>query len=316
MREVLAWRRKVDDELVALLEKQRLNAHQLHVLSLGIQHEQQHQELLWMDIKYILGMQPAAPAYASSAELQCAAPAPLNWLMMPEGFYELGAGTGFSFDNERPRHRQWRGAHVMANRLITNAEFLEFVADDGYRRPSLWLSDGWSWLQQNNVRHPLYWRNSNEGWMEYQLSGLKPLELNLPVSHISYYEAEAFARWYDARLPDECELENFLHRYAETEPWNYGWSPGAPLYPEAAADRVGNGALWQWTASAYAPYPGYVAEAGALGEYNGKFMCNQYVLRGGCFATPRGHMRHSYRNFYRAHDRWAFTGIRLAKTSS
>jgi formylglycine-generating enzyme required for sulfatase activity len=169
------------------------------------------------------------------------------------------------------------------------------------------------WFVGNGVSHPLYWREQQDGWMEYHLTGLLPLQRELPVSHVSYYEADAFARWYGARLPDEFELENFLQRHASGPSEYPGWLPGAPLHPVSAAERTDHTMLWQWTASAYSAYPGYVPERGALGEYNSKFMCNQYVLRGGCFATPPGHLRHSYRNFYRAFDRWAFTGIRLAR---
>ena len=318
--EVLDWRREVDRLAAELLERRALDERGLRLVEIGLQHEMQHQELLLMDIKAILAGHPWAPPYdAVSSAPDLPHPPPAGWLECGEGPAETGAGEeGFAYDNERPRHRTWLAAHRIADRLVSNGEYLAFVADGGYRRPELWLSDGWDWVQREGAAHPLYWRRE-DGWLEYQLGGLQPLREGLPVSHVSYYEADAYARWRGARLPTEFELEHFLRRHGgRPDAGRAGWAPGEAIcpLPARACDRFGNGLLWQWTSSAYAPYPGFRPEEGALAEYNGKFMCNQYVLKGGCVATPRGHLRPSYRNFFRAHDRWPFTGIRLAENAA
>lgn len=319
--EVLAWRQLVDEEMTALMAEGALSDRQQEILTIGIHHEKQHQELLLMDIKYILAQHPWAPPL-DDISLPVAdvtsASAETDWLACPEGLVEVGVddGAGFSYDNERPRHRHWLAPHSIAGGLVTNAGFQAFIDDDGYQRPELWLSDGWDWVTANGIRHPLYWHHDDGAWSEYHLGGRHPLSPALPVTHVSYFEADAYAHWAGARLPTEFELERFLcYHGAAPESGEAGWAPGEAVCPNPgrAADAFGNGLLWQWTQSAYAPYPGFVPEDGALGEYNGKFMCNQYVLRGGSVATPRRHLRHSYRNFFRAEDRWAFTGIRLAK---
>lgn len=318
--EVLQYRQRITEAIVSLFASNALSKEQLAIIATGIQHEQQHQELLFMDIKFILGQHPYPVAYhpIEEADKPLLLPArALAWLEWTENISLFGARIDeFSYDNERPRHRRWISGFQMADRLINNGEYLEFMTDGGYRRPELWLSDGWDWVQQNQINHPLYWRKANHQWDEYHLSGLEPLNPNLPVSHISLYEADAFARWSGARLPTEFELEAYTSRDKQLfDAKRAFWEPGELVYPapERACDEFDNGLLWQWTSSAYSPYPGFKTTNTALGEYNGKFMANQYVLKGGCVATPKHHMRASYRNFYRPDDRWAFTGIRLAR---
>lgn len=319
VKEIMHYRQRITAAIVELFQAPAFSKQQFDIIATGIQHEQQHQELLLMDIKFILGNHPWPETYekdTGSDKYSLDARA-LGWLEWTESISLFGARlTGFSYDNERPRHRRWLSGFQLADRLINNGEYLEFMLDGGYRRPELWLSDGWDWVQQNQMTHPLYWRQRNNHWDEYHLHGLEPLNPNLPVSHISFYEADAYARWVGARLPTEFELEAYTSRKKnlfETE--KAYWDPDESVYPslDRACDEFDNGLLWQWTNSAYAPYPGYKTNNNALGEYNGKFMANQYVLKGGCVATPKHHMRASYRNFYRPSDRWAFTGIRLAK---
>lgn len=317
--EIMIYRQRITEAIVDLFESNSLSKQQLEIIGTGIQHEQQHQELLLMDIKFILGNQPWPVAYEQIAEEEKnLLPArALGWLESTENISLFGARLNdFSYDNERPRHRRWISGFQLADRLINNGEYMDFMTDGGYRRPELWLSDGWDWVQQNQISHPLYWRKQNHHWDEYHLSGLQPLNPNLPVSHISLYEADAYARWLGARLPTEFELETFCSKdKALFDKETAFWDPSESVYPSPnrACDEFDTGVLWQWTNSAYSPYPGFKTANTALGEYNGKFMANQYVLKGGCVATPKQHMRASYRNFYRPSDRWAFTGIRLAK---
>ncbi|MBX3022114.1 MAG: ergothioneine biosynthesis protein EgtB [Bdellovibrionales bacterium] len=259
------------------------------ILELGLQHEQQHQELLLMDIKSILFEQPAHPAYsAAQAFNEYEDSVAEEWLSVPGGIYSVGkSGDEFAFDNESPRHQVLLQDFKIRKDLVSNGEYLAFVEDGGYTQAKHWLSDGWRWVRENSVRHPLYWRNTREGWQEYTLGGMQTLAARRPVAHVSYYEADAFARWKNARLPTEFEWEAA-----------FGDQPRAPL--------------WQWTQSAYLAYPGYRPFAGAFAEYNGKFMVGQMVLRGGCFATPESHYRSTYRNFFYPEMRWQFSGIRLA----
>ena len=304
--EILAYRAAVDAALVEAIETLPGD-----LIELGLNHEQQHQELMLMDMLAALAENPLAPAaWPPESDAPAALPGPLQWRPGCEGLVEIGAGDeAFAFDCERPRHRVYLRPHALADRLVANSEWLEFIADGGYRDPRLWLADGWAWVQANAVEAPLYWRASDEGWRRFGLDGLRPLNPAEPVCHVSYYEAEAFARWGGARLPTEAEWEAAAAR-ADPHSGNQLDCAG-PVRPTGAAGLFGD--AWIWTASAYLPYPGFAAAPGAVGEYNGKFMCSQMVLRGGSCATPRGHLRASYRNFFYPQQRWMFAGVRLAR---
>ena len=311
LEEVLAYRRHVDQALDSMLARGDETA-SAAVIELGLQHEQQHQELLLTDIQHAFWNNPLLPAYLQAAALPAATTsAPLQYLPGAEGVVEIGhAGEGFAFDNETPRHRALLAPHALANRLVTNEEYAAFVHDGGYREPSLWLSDGWATVQNEGWQRPLYWRPDLAS--AFSLSGVQALDPNAPVCHLSYFEADAFARWAGARLPTEAEWE----AAAAALPVQGNLLDGMPRPPQAAH---GTGLLqmygdaWEWTASPYVAYPGFRPLPGALGEYNGKFMCGQWVLRGGSCATPLGHVRASYRNFFPPQARWQFVGLRLAK---
>ena len=310
VQEVLGYRQHVDAAMQPLLawEDAEVQAR----IELGAHHEQQHQELLVTDIKANLGSNPLRPAYcAAGAEL--AQPiVPLTFEEVAGGMVEAGANGGFCFDNELPRHKLWLNDFALANRLITNLEYTEFIAAGGYDDPALWLSDGWAWRQQLAIAAPMYWRQADGVWLEYQLDGERELLADAPVTHVSYFEADAYARWAGARLATEAEWEAAVREYAVQG----NFADGVLRPQRATSQHLGQlfGDCWEWTSSAYGPYPGYQTLAGALGEYNGKFMSGQQVLRGGSCATPPGHVRPSYRNFFYPKDRWQFTGIRLAKS--
>ena len=324
LEEVLAYRRHVDAAMTPLLGGE--DAELAGRIELGLQHEQQHQELIVTDIKGNLGTNPLRPAYASADETGVPddGAATLGFVEYPGGIVEIGAsGEGFCFDNERPRHKTWLEDFALADRLATNAEYAQFVAAGGYREPALWLSEGWAWRCANGIEAPMYWRQSEGEWLEYRLDGEGPLLPNVPVTHVSYFEADAYARWQGARLATEAEWE----AAAKSLPLTGNFAPrlaldDAPMFhprPAVASEAPLAqlfGDCWEWTSSAYAPYPGYAPPAGALGEYNGKFMSSQQVLRGGSCATPPGHVRRTYRNFFYPKDRWQFTGIRLARSQS
>jgi ergothioneine biosynthesis protein EgtB len=315
--QVYDYRAHVDRHMVELIDR-CAPAHRATLaerLTLGLNHEQQHQELLLMDIKRNFFANPMYPVYSDMPRSGAGETTPSRWLHFPGGIREIGhAGSAFSFDNERPRHKVLLREYRLASRPVTNGEYREFIEDGCYTRPDLWLSDGWTAVRERRWNAPLYWIESGGEWHEMTLSGLRPLEPAEPVCHVSYYEADAYARWRGARLPTEAEWETA----ASGEPIEGNFVETALYHPRPAADDSDHqwyGDVWEWTASTYSPYPGYRPMAGALGEYNGKFMANQYVLRGGCCATPQSHMRASYRNFFYPHDRWPFTGIRLSADS-
>jgi len=313
--EVFAYRAHVDRALLAWLAGagRAAAAAELDAIELGLHHEQQHQELLLTDLLHLFSLNPLRPSYGARIEDAGAAP-PLSWRAHPGGLCEIGhAGEGFAFDNEGPRHRVWLEPFALASRPASNGEFLEFIADGGYRRAELWLSEGWAAVCAEGWTAPLYWERGAAGWQTFTLGGMRALCAAEPVCHLSYYEADAFARWAGARLPREEEWEAVAAGAAIAG----NFADAGRLHPSAADAGAGVrqlfGDVWEWTASPYAAYPGYRPAAGALGEYNGKFMCNQQVLRGGSCATPAGHVRATYRNFFPAAARWQFSGVRLAR---
>jgi ergothioneine biosynthesis protein EgtB len=287
------------------------------LIELGFHHEQQHQELILMDIKHVFSMNPLSPSY-QAPQPQIAAPAvALAWLDFPGGLVEIGhQGGGFAFDNEGPRHKVWLEPFRLASRPVTCGEFLDFIEEGGYRRPELWLSDGWATVQAQAWEAPLYWRREDGGWSIFTLGGRRRLNPAEPVCHVSFYEADAYAKWAGKRLPTEAEWESAAAEVAVVG----NFADRGLFHPTAdnsAAEPQGLrqmfGDVWEWTASPYTPYPRFRAAAGAIGEYNGKFMCNQMVLRGGAAVTPAGHIRATYRNFFPPSARWAFSGLRLAE---
>ena len=319
--EVLAYRRHVDAATLEVVDATLGTAcstdavKMAEVLELGIEHEQQHQELLLTDLKYNFGHNPLYPAYAGQSSAGVGVSTQMHFDEYVPGLVQIGTDVqGFAFDNERPRHEVFLQPFQVANRLVTNAEFLEFVEDDGYRRAELWLAEAWQQLQTGALApQPLYWRQVQGQWSEYRLDGLHLLDPHLPVVHISGFEAMAYATWAEARLLTEAEWE----WVASGEPVEGNFVESMRFHPTspAQASRQLFGDVWEWTSSSYSPYPGYKPLAGALGEYNGKFMSSQLVLRGGSCATSQAHIRASYRNFFYPADRWQFTGIRLAKNN-
>jgi ergothioneine biosynthesis protein EgtB len=313
--EIRAWRAHVDAAVVRALPQ--LAPAGLRTLELGLQHEQQHQELMLTDMLAAMAENPLKPAlWPRSAAAAVREAPPMGGVTRPGGVYEIGSsGPGFAFDCERPRHPVALPPHELAERLVTNGEWLRFIAEAGYETPNLWLADGWDWVRREGVFAPLYWERDGEGWRRFGLDGLQPVDPAEPVCHVSYYEADAFARWAGARLPTEAEWEAAAGS-ADPASGNQLDAPG-PARPRAAPDGRGLrqlfGDVWEWTGSAYLPYPGFRPEPGTVGEYNGKFMVNQMVLRGGSCATPRGHLRASYRNFFYPHQRWQYCGLRLAR---
>lgn len=292
--EVMVYRSDIDMRMLKLISKHAADTELASLIELGLQHEQQHQELMFTDVKHLLSMNPLKPTYKEPPLHQCAQAEPMDWIAIDAGIVEIGhTGSSFCFDNETPRHRQFVEKFSLSSRLVTNGEYLAFVEADGYRNPAFWLSEGWDWVQANQLKQPLYLQQSSDGrWQEFTLNGMQNLDMHQAAIHLSYFEADAYARWAGARLPTEAEWECAA-----------GLSGMAQLF----------GTAWQWTSSSYGPYPGYAPAKGALGEYNGKFMVNQYVLRGSSSATPTGHSRATYRNFFPATARWQFSGIRLAK---
>jgi len=325
VQETQRYRASIDshiDDLVSDAEEELLDEIE-PILVLGINHEQQHQELLITDIKHVFAQNPLYPVYrkAKTGALSSATPgsqsSPMQFIEFEEATVAIGhGGHGFAYDNEEPRHRALVPAFSLASRPITNGEYIEFVDDGGYTRPEFWLSLGWMTVNEQRWQAPLYWTKRDGAWWQFTLSGFRPVNESEPVTHVSYFEADAYANWAGARLPTEFEWERAAFDYRIEG----NFIEDEIFHPRAMSISKHDGQLhqmfgdvWEWTRSAYSPYPGYRAVPGALGEYNGKFMCNQYVLRGGSCATSRSHIRRTYRNFFQPEKRWQFTGIRLAR---
>ena len=316
---VCAYRTHVDAAMRALLAR-GLATDVAELVELGVHHEQQHQELILTDVKHLLSHNPTGPVYRAGWPLSAVRPQPLAWHRYEGGVVPIGHdGNGFAFDNEGPAHRVMLAPYALASRPVTHGEFADFIADGGYKRPELWLSLGLDAVRERGWRAPLYWSREDDGrWQTFTLHGFVEIDPHAPVCHVSYFEADAFARWAGSRLPTEFEWEhaarnveidgNFVERGALHPLACAGDATAA-----AAAPGQLYGDVWEWTSSSYAPYPRYAPAAGAVGEYNGKFMCGQYVLRGGSCATPRSHVRATYRNFFPPDARWQFSGIRLAR---
>ncbi len=319
--EIFEYRQYIDKQmgelLVSLTNQIACPNDQKNILTrtkIGLNHEQQHQELMFTDIKHNFANNPLKPGYRDLKPTPQVNANPLHWLEYPAGTYKMGyRGDDYSFDNEGPEHKVYLESFAIADRLTTNEEFLLFIEAGGYHNPADWLSDGWKKVQTEQWQHPFYWSKENDDWFEMTLAGMRPLDMNAPISHVSFYEANAYANWLDKRLPTEQEWEVAASQLEIKGNFReHGY-----LQPIAADKNVSYqffGDVWEWTQSSYSPYPGYKAAAGALGEYNGKFMSNQFVLRGGSCVTPKNHIRASYRNFFYPADRWQYSGIRLAET--
>ena len=312
--DIRAYRAHVDAAVQAALPT--LSNDALDLVELGLNHEQQHQELLLTDILHLFAQNPMHPAVWPPVPMGSVESAPLEWIEGPVGQVEIGHhDNGFAFDCEGPRHAVLLTPYALANRPVTNGEWAAFIADGGYADPRHWLSDGWAWVKAETITAPLYWQQGVDGgWMQFGLDGLRSVDPAAPVCHISLYEADAYASWAGARLPTEQEWEA-IAAFQDPASGNQLDRAG-PVRPRADAADALFGNVWQWTGSAYRPYPGFKAAEGAVGEYNGKFMSGQFVLRGSSCATPRGSVRPSYRNFFYPHQRWQFTGLRLAKDLS
>ncbi len=317
LEEVFAYRRHVDEAVLGLLADDHLPAEAGELIELGLQHEQQHQELILTDLKHMLSRNPLKPAYQKQWPLTAIRAREPRWISFEEGLREVGhSGDGFCFDNETPRHRVWLDAFRIRSHPVTHGDFIDFIDDGGYRRPELWLSAGWDAVTAGGWEAPLYWERREGCWQVFTLHGEAPVDRNAPVCHVSFFEAEAYARWANARLPTEAEWEVA----ARDAPREGNFLESGALHPLALREAPAEGRLaqaygdvWEWTRSDYGPYPGYRPAAGAVGEYNGKFMCGQYVLRGGSCVTPADHVRATYRNFFPPQARWQFSGLRLAR---
>jgi ergothioneine biosynthesis protein EgtB len=316
--QVLAYRRHVEEHVLARMADADRDREAVDtIVELGLHHEQQHQELILTDLKHGLSQNPIQPTYRKAAPPPSRSAPPLRWHAYDEALRRIGhAGAGFAFDNERPEHRVFVQAFELASRPVTNGEYRDFIEDGGYRRPELWLSDGWTAVQREGWRAPLYWSDPGESASAFTLSGSQPIRPEDPVCHVSYFEADAFARWSGARLPTEAEWESAARVPVEGNFVESGCLEPRPSDPGTAHPAALFGDVWEWTASPYVPYPGFQPLDGSLAEYNGKFMSSQMVLRGGSCATPRSHIRPSYRNFFYPDARWQFSGIRLARDAA
>ena len=333
VREVMAYREHVDAGMEALLSNHRDRIEDesiAYLFELGLNHEQQHQELMLTDLKHVFSVNPLRPAYRDGLPgVSSGSPEELRWVEFDSGVYEIGFdGDGFAYDNEGPRHRVFLEPFALGHRLVTNGEYLAFIEDGGYERPELWMSEGWAMREEKEWTEPFYWELREGEWWSYTLAGMRPIHLGEPVVHLTWFEADAFARWSDARLPREAEWEVAAAPLAiEGNLADRGRGHPEPLDEEGPARGIGGGDLseaplllrqmygdvWEWTSSSYSPYPGFRPAPGAVGEYNGKFMSNQYVLRGGSCATPASHIRPTYRNFFPSDAAWQFSGLRLAR---
>ena len=322
--EVLIYRTKIDEQIIELLDHHQASDHSrfMSLLELGLQHEQQHQELLLTDIKFNLFQNPTSPKYTDQTHIASKPAAPIEWLKINEGLYTVGqdvSDTSFGFDNEKPAHRVYLQPFDISNRLVTNEEYLAFIQAGAYQNPEYWLADGWAWLQNLSKlaggqpkTAPLYWVKREGKWFEFTLHGLKAIVPSEPVTHVNYYEANAYANWCEARLPTEFEWEVAAGEFCSKPSLNaIRLHPAQTVMSSPLQQMFGE--LWQWTSSTYGAYPGFIPFTGNAGEYNGKFMSNQYVLRGSSCITPKGHARATYRNFFYAHQAWQFMGIRLVK---
>jgi ergothioneine biosynthesis protein EgtB len=319
--EVIAYRANVDERMQRLLSTRSDDAELIALVTLGLHHEQQHQELLLTDIKHALAASPGHAAYAKRWPMTSVQAQPLRWIGFSAGLIEHGHDAAldgaFCFDNETPRHRAYTAPFELASRPVSYGDYLAFMADGGYRRPELWLSMGWDWVRSGQRSAPLYWHNQDGQWRHHTLQGLVDIDPRTPVCHLSYFEADAYARWANARLPTEVEWEHAARQ--QRAPAHPNFADRGAFHPLPSEDAAGTapvqmfGDVWEWTQSSYGAYPGYKPLPGAVGEYNGKFMCNQYVLRGGSCATPAGHVRASYRNFFPPEAQWQFSGLRLAR---
>ena len=317
LEQVLAYRRHVDEAMLGLLAGERLLPEVGALIELGLHHEQQHQELILTDVKHLLSRNPVKPAYQKRWPLTPIYARERRWISFDAGLREIGhGGPGFCFDNETPRHRVWLDAFQIASHPVTHGDFIEFIDDGGYRRPELWLSAGWDAVTANDWQAPQYWEHRDGQWHSFTLHGEVPVDPNTPICHVSFFEADAFARWANARLPTEAEWEVA----ARDVPLAGNFIESGALHPLALREAPADGTIaqafgdvWEWTRSDYGPYPGFRPAPGAVGEYNGKFMCGQYVLRGGSCVTPSSHIRATYRNFFPAEARWQFSGLRLAR---
>jgi ergothioneine biosynthesis protein EgtB len=316
---VRAYRRHVDEHVLRLLDAGEPSDAAREVVEIGLHHEQQHQELILTDVLHLFSRSPLRPAYRAGGTRPDAKPTPLRWHGHPGGLVEIGhEGGGFAFDNEGPRHRVHLVPFELASRLVSNGEYRAFMEDGGYERPELWLSDAWARVQADGWRAPLYWERRDGAWCQLGLAGLAEVHPDEPVCHVSFYEADAYARWAGARLPGEAEWEVVASECADATSPAANFVERGVLAPAGAPETDGApvqlfGDCWEWTGSPYGPYPGYAPPPGALGEYNGKFMANQIVLRGGSCATPASHVRATYRNFFFPDARWQWSGIRLAR---